>query len=472
MKTTETALIYLKQTNGQVTSKILKDLINEHSHKRGKMMKLYERYKASKDGVPIFSREFEDENKVNNKLNNDFFSEVIDTKIGYFAGKAIAYQLDNTIYKSPEGELNKDRYNKDLNHISDFNIRNNVEDLDAETAKLAAICGYGARLLYIDKEGKERVMDIPPWEAIFVSDRSIDEPQYALRYYIITVNEKERIRVEWYDNQYVTFYIQDDKGEYVLDDTEPAKEHLFSDVPLIAFINNKEMQGDCEKVLSLVDSYDKTLSDVNSELEQFRLAYMAFYGVEPDEEVIVRAKKTGAFGLGSKEDTGIEFITKDLNDTIIENHLNRLEDNILRFAKSVNFSDESFAGNLSGVALKYKLFNLESKCITAERKMTAALRRQYKLLTEVWKKKGIEIDYTYIYFAFKRNFPLNLLDEAQTTGGFKGLISEKTRLGLLSFVDDVDFELEQMRQEQEENIDLDIIEDDEDGTGSQGGDDA
>lgn len=97
--------------------------------------------------------------------------------------------------------------------------------------------------------------------------------------------------------------------------------------------------------------------------------------------------------------------------------------------------------------MKFKLFALESKCITAERKFTAALRQQFKILASAWNKKGLSLDYTSIWFQFKRNFPLNLLDEAQTSATLKGLVSEQTRLSQLSFVDDIEFELEQMERE-------------------------
>src|SRR5690606_17518159 len=224
--------------------------------------------------------------------------------------------------------------------------------------------------------------------------------------------------------------------------------HMFDGIPLLAYPNNEELQGDGDRVLSLIDAYDRTLSDVNSEIESFRLAYMLFYGFEPDEETLARARQTGAFGIHNPDQGDkIEFLTKQLNDTVIENHLNRLEQSILRFAKSVNFGDKEFAGNLSGVAMKFKLFNLESKCITAERKFTAALRQQFKILASAWAKKGVRIDYTDIYFQFKRNFPLNLLDEAQTSALLKGLVSEETRLSLLSFVDAPQWEIDRMAEE-------------------------
>lgn len=435
-------LYNLRQLDGEVTSDIIKDLIASHAIDRARMIKLYERYKASSEGVPIFSREVPDYEKVNNKLNNDFFSEIIDTKIGYFMGKPIVYSVD----REAAGTESADKT------LQNFSITNNIEDLDSETSKMAAICGLGARLLYIGSDGEERVMNVDPWECIFVYDRSINEPQYALRYYPIAVKQgdrsEERIRVEWYDSQTVTFYIED-QGVFVLDESEPdnPKPHMFDGIPLIAFLNNEEQQGDVEKALSLIDAYDRSLSDVNSEIESFRLAYMLFYGMVPEKEDIERAKQTGAFGIDNPEGAKIEFLTKEINDAAVENHLNRLEENILRFAKSVNFSDEQFAGNIAGVAMRFKLFALESKCITSERKFTSSLRQQFKLLASTWNKKGLSIDYKDVWFQFKRNFPLNLLDEAQTTTTLKGHVSERTRLAQLSFVDDVEWELEQMERE-------------------------
>ena len=457
MSVMQTALIELQQLNGQVTSQIIKDLLDDHAPKRANMLSLYDRYKT--DDLPILNRVFEDENKINRKLNNSFDSEIVDTKVGYFIGYPISYQVD----KEQPG------FEKVDATLGDFNLRSNIDDLDSEAVKMATICGYAARLLYIDRNGQERAMNVNPWEAILVYDRSINEPQFALRYYDINVvtekGEYTRTRVEWYDDQLVTYYLQDDKGEYVLDVSEPVnpQPHLFDLVPLIVYPNNEEQQGDAEKILNLIDAYDRTMSDVNSEIEQFRLAYMAFYGYEPDQDTIDKAKKTGAFGLDEKsEGVGIEFITKTINDTAVENHLNRLEGNIMRFGKSVNMTDESFAGNLSGVAIKYKLMALENKCITLERKMTAALRRQFEVLSTAWAKKGIPVNYINIYFGFKRNLPVNLLDEARSTGQLKGNVSERTRLSQLSFVDDVDWELGEMAKDNEGRLDLDL--DDGDGT--------
>ena len=452
----EVALRELKRTAGEVQSEIISDLIDGHAPARNRMMNLYERYKATEQGVPVLTRTFEDKTKINNRLNNDFMSDIIDTKVGYFAGKPVSYLLDKEA----------DNYEKKAETIASFTTRCSIEDLDAETAKMAAICGYGARLCYVNREGLEMVINVDPWEAIFIADMSINEPQYSMRYYKIWIKAEgsrewvERWRVEWYDDLYLTNFIEADDGGFRVDPDEPGGPHMFGDVPLFGIPNNEEMQGDAEKVLALIDGYDNALSDVNSEIEQFRLAYLAFYGIEVDEDTLARAKKTGAFNFPDT-DGKMEFVTKLLDDNIVEHHLDRMENNIMRFSKSVNFTDDQFAGTQSGVALRYKMLALESKCITAERKFAAALRKMFKILATAWRAKGIDIDYTDVFFEFKRNFPLNLLDEAETTAKLRGQVSEQTRLSLLSFVDDADYEKELMEQDMAGRVDLDAVVDED-----------
>ena len=212
--------------------------------------------------------------------------------------------------------------------------------------------------------------------------------------------------------------------------------------------NNRDQKGDAEKIYSLINAYDRTLSDASNEIEQYRLAYLILKGIGADEDTMDAFKKGGLIELLGDNDE-VKYLTKDINDTMIENHLNRLEENIMRFAKSVNFSDESFGGNITGVAMKYKLMALENKCITMERKFVSSLRYQFKILFSAWAKlHGLKKeDYLKVFYSFKRNLPDNLLEEAQVQQQLKGLVSETTRLGLFSQVDDVQFEMDEMKKE-------------------------
>src|SRR5690625_547492 len=139
-----------------ITSDIIKNMINDHEPDKKRMMNLYQRYKAEIGGVPILSRkpvEYEDfetgaikriDNKVNNKVNNAFDADIIDTKVGYMFGHGITYEVD------ADGDGNPDKETPLHKELHKFSIRNSIEDEDSEWGKKAAICGYGARLAYVD----------------------------------------------------------------------------------------------------------------------------------------------------------------------------------------------------------------------------------------------------------------------------------------------------------------------------------
>lgn len=442
-----------------ITEDLIPEIITANKKDHDRMFRLYQRYKAEIDGPEIFSRsalsyDSFDKNdkiqrlddKVNNQLNNAFDADIVDTKIGYMFGHPISYKMDEeSDEQKPKEDSEEKEIKKKSKHqliLEEFLLRNNVEDNDPEYGKLAAICGKGARLAYIDRDGYERIKNIDPWEVSFIGD-DIHEPDYSLRHY----KYDGVTYAEFYDETNIYYFAQESSG-FELEDIQP---HMFDYNPLFGLANNKELKADAEKVMSLIDAYDRTFSDASNEIEQYRLAYLVLKGLGMDEETLKKLKESGVFELYEETDD-VKYLTKDINDALIEHHLDRLEENILRFAKSVNFTDEAFGGNLTGVAMRYKLLALENKCITMERKFVASLRYQFKVIFSAWEKRhGFKKeDYLKLWFAFKRNLPANLLDEAQTTAQLKGNISERTRLSLLSFVDDVDYELQEMQKEQDE----------------------
>ena len=418
------------------TSDIFKSILKKFAPRQAKMIQLNERYKASGAGVPIFDRFFKDGSKVNNKVNNDFFSEIVDIKTGYFAGSPFSYLYD----RNREERI----YESAMKRMSRFFVANNLADVDSETTKNAAVCGYAARLLYIGLDGEERVASLPPYECIILSLESISKPEFALRVQVVDTDKGSRRKIEFYDAAGVRVFYELKKN-YFEEAEEEAADHVFGVCPLFGVPNNEELLSDVERVEALIDAYDRTVSDVNSEIESFRLAYMLFKGGIIDEETLTAAQRTGAFNVPDGGE--IEYLVKQMNDVIVENHLNRLEQNIYRFSKTPDLSDQAFAGNASGVALKYKLFPLESKCKTFERKFNSAALHMFEGLCNSWRVRGETFDYLDFYVEFKRNFPLDLLNEAQIQQMLKGIVSEQTRLSQASFIDDPLFEMEQIEQE-------------------------
>ncbi len=438
----------IERQSGEVTSEIIKDLITKHEPRAKKMRYLYEEYKGD---VAIMHRKMPDSLKVNNKLAADYRGDIVDTAVGYLFGRPVAYSIDNKAY--PEN-----LYNTYNDAFQKFLMRNNIADLDSTTGKKAVICGYGARLCFLDKDGIERVMDVDPWECIFIEEGSTGQTQYALRYYDYELDGKTVRKVEWYDSENVYFYLKNG-NEYIPDtktEEQPIIKHMFENVPLIKFSNNDEEMGDTEKVSTYIDAYDKLMSDAQNEIEEFRLAYMVFKGVEPDEDTIMKARQSGAFGIDAGDD--IYFLTKQMQTDFVKEQKETLNDNIYKFAKSVDMQSENFSGaSESGESRKWKLLGLENKCIVKERKFSTGLRTMFEVFQRTWNLRGINIDYLDIYWQFGRNIPIELSTEAEINQKLLGTISDRQRLSLLSFVDDVDWELEQMR----DSVNLDAVNIDE-----------
>lgn len=432
-----------------MSEELLQKIIDRHQQNYLYNKSLYDRYMTQKDSVPIFSRtpRFEEDKPINNKLNNDYMSEIVDFKTGYFAGRPIAYGYSKgeEAEEATGGEKAIDEATK---AITDFITRNNMYGVDMETTKFASIYGYAGRLFYIDPEGNERVMPVHGYETIVLSDTGIYEPEYAIRYFkTLDINNNEIWTAEFYDDKNFSTY----KGNLGSWSFVESKPHGFDYCPLQGIPNNKEMLGDAEKIISLIDDYDKVLSDNSNEVEAFVHAYLIFEGLRIDDETIKRGQNTGSFvfpASGTQQGKAY-FLTKNINDAFTEHHLQRLEDNIYRFSKTPNLKDSEF-NNASGVSLKFKLHGLETKCGMYQAQIMNAAQYMWKLLSASWSKRNVKVDPLQCTMEFKRNFPLDLASEAQTV---QSLISaglpKEIAYSQLSFVDDVDYIMELIEEEKE-----------------------
>lgn len=439
-----------------LTHDLITQLIQEHEPVKLQLKKLRNRYEVSKEGTTILNRPLSYidttgnmqrlDTMVNNKLNNPFESDIVDSKIGYFLGNAINY----AVQKEKVGG-----YERLIEAIDQLRVRDNLPDKDATFGKYASIGGYGARLCYIGLEMNKpvvRIANLRPEECIFFYNESMSEPRYAMHYYDTVMIQPDGSKqnatvVNFYGELTLTTFIKSD-GEFVMKERKP---HGFNYTPCFGLENNDELAGEAQKVLNLIDAYDRTLSDASNEIEATRLAILILYNMGMDEEDVQKMKHAGVLeAWGDKIDA--KYLTKDVNDSMIENHLNRLNKNIMRFAKSVDFTDEQFAGNLSGIAILFKTMALEHKSIISENKFRSSLQYQMKVICSAWSKLGIcaPEDYLNVWFNFTRNLPVNHKEEAEIAVMLKGYVSERTRLSNLSNVDDVEAEIAAMKQDQQE----------------------
>lgn len=433
---------------GGITDELVNKIIARHQNNAKFTEGLYNRYKTREDAVPIFNRQprFKHDNsdieELNNKVNNDFFSEITDIAVGYFAGKPAAYK-----YMDDDADENTAETEEAKKAIEDFVTRNNMYDVNMETTKFATSSGYAGRLFYIDTDGNERVMPLAPYECIILFENEMTEPFAGIRYYkTVDINDKESYKAEYYDSQNIRFY----EGQLNSLTFKKEQPHLFDYCPLQGIPRNKELLGDAVKVLSEIDAYDRTISDNSNDIEGNTNAHMVFENVIMPAEEMAKARKSGAFQFQSMGGGGkVYYLTKEVDDSFNTNHLNRLEDNIYRFSKTPNLNSDKF-GEASGISLKFRITGLESKCGAFEAKCISADTYMFKLLASSFAKKRIAFDPLRAYTAYKRNFPMDLVNEASTVQALVNAgLPKSVAFEQLSFVDDVQYILDEIEKEKD-----------------------
>ena len=426
---------------------VLKYLIAKYSPAREQRLRDY--YEGRHD---ILNRKMADPTKPNNKLVNNLAAFITDTVTGYFMGQPVVYSAD--------GEEN-DAYVEMLKDIYDYN---NEQDHNAELSKGQSIAGVDYELLYLDEEAKIRLTELPTENVIYVVSDAIDEkPVMAVRIYetdnIKQADEKLYYYEVYTDDEIITYTAQRHNENVSLTEVDRV-EHYFGEVPIIAYPNNKEQMGDFEGVIHLIDAYNKAQSDTANDFEYFTDAYLKLTGVRLDDQAIATMKENRVIGLPDKE-CDVDWLVKQINDAALENYKNRLRKDIHALSKTPNLSDESFSGNLTGVAISYKIWGMDQVVAVKERKFKKALQRRIKLITNILNMQGNTWDWRKIEITFSRNMPQNLAELSQMVGQLKGIVSDETLIALLPFVTDVTMELERLAEQGEGIPDLDNFGDDE-----------
>lgn len=377
-----------------------------------------------------------DKSKPNNKIANAYASYITDTLVGYFIGEPISYTS------------NDDTLLQDLSMIFEYN---DEADENAELAKNASIYGVAYEMLYLSEEDKMiRFKSLNPKEIIPIFDKTVEQNLMAvIRYYddYDVVDDKTYTLVEVIDNAMVRRYKMD--NSFLLLEEYP---HYFGMVPIAIYKNNEEERGDFEAVISLIDAYDKMESDTLNDFEYFVDAYLALYGFTADGDDVAQMKENRI--LLMDEGTKAEWLIKQTSDTYVENMKNRLDADIHKFAKCPNMADKEFASNASGVAIKFKLLGTENLVSIKERKFKRGLQQRLELMSMINSVLREGFDWRAIDIIFTRNIPSNDTDIANMVNTLKDIVSEETLLAQIPFVEDVQDELERLKQEREENKEL------------------
>ena len=430
-----------KYDEKNLDKKIILNLIVKHHA----MMTNKHKCKRYYDGLhDILSRKREkDFPSVNIVCNHA--KDITDTATGYFMGNPITYSNTDDADIEPL--------------LSAFDDAD-VDDVDADNAQDMSIFGRAYEYVYAKQgEAKPALKNISALCTFIVVDDSIEENELFGVYYWPKKDDSQNIKtwvatVSTQNYNYVLNIENDPNVANTL--TEEPTEHHFGGIQIIEYLNNKEGMGDFEQQIPLIDAYNTLMSDRVTDKEQFIDAILVLYGsiLGDDEEETkeaqeeLRKKKL----LELPADAKAEYLTRAMDEGGAEILRKAIKEDIYNFSHVPNLTDENFAGNTSGVAMEYKLLGLEMITKVKERYYRRGLQKRIILFCNYLNMQAMAQDATSVIPTFSRSLPKNLQELASTLYSLKDLVSMKTLIKQIPFVEDPDMELEDLKEQKEEAV--------------------
>lgn len=372
----------------------------------------------------ILARSMADSAKPNNRIVINYPAYIVDSYASYLCGTPITYSGS-----------------EEVKEILEYN---DCADLDLELDTDANIFGYSIEHTYLDSEANVRLARISPKECVLLYDNSIEKNLIgAIRFYPTGTYS---CAVEVYNDTTKTLYsCGTGYSDLKFEVEEP---HYFNDVPFVEYINNEYRTSSFESVIGLVDGLEKLSSDEVNTFEAFCDCYMVLKGVVADSEDINEMKENRVLLLDN--DASAEYLTKQVNIEQITSLKNAFIDNIHKISCVPNMSDSEFASNASGVAIRYKILSFENATAKKERKFKKGLQRRLELINNILALTGKA--YLDTIITFTRNLPVNEVEIAQEINQLRGLVSTKTLIAQLPFVEDADEEVKALQEENSSTV--------------------
>lgn len=392
-----------------------------------------------------------EDDKRENRLVCNHAKDISDTASSYFIGNPVTYKSD-----------------ADIKDLTDALENAGADEADGDNGMDLSIYGLAYEYVYVkENENNLQIKNLSPENTFMVKDDSIEENELFAVYYYVRKDDsgtdpEHYMATVLTPNYKYELDIQDSDSPQLT--TELPVPHYLGEIPVIEYLNNKLAIGDFELQIPLIDAYNVLMSDRITDKEQFIDAILAIYGTllsdedEPDAEeedqnikkVRERLKKYKV--LEMPDTAKAEYLTRTFDESGVEILKKAIEQDIHKFSHIPCMSDESFGGNVSGVAMEFKLLGMENITKIKTRYYRKGLRKRLRIFYNYLALHGKNMDPTGITMTFTRALPRNLLEISQIVANLWGKVSRKTLLSQVPFVDDVDEELKALDEETEENL--------------------
>lgn len=382
------------------------------------------------------------------KLVCNHAKDIADTASSYFVGNPITYTCK-----------------EDIVSLTDALEAAGADEADGDNGLDLSVYGRSYEYIYPIKDRTDlTIKSLSPENTFMVRDDTIEQQELFAVYYYVKKDDSDKaqpvfavtVLTEHY--KWVFDVRNMDGPQALLEEPDP---HYFDEIPVIEYLNNKLAIGDYELQIPLIDAYNALMSDRITDKEQFIDAILALYGfMLGDEDGKDAEGKTAPQRLkedrlldGLPADARAEYLTRTFDESGVEILKKAIEQDIHKFSHIPCMTDESFGGNVSGVAMEFKLLGLENITKIKTRYYKKGLRKRIKLFAGwLLKSKAVNVDVSNVVPTFSRGMPKNLLEISQIIANLWGKVSAKTLLSQVPFVTNINDEVEAVEREAEEAV--------------------
>ena len=394
---------------------MIEGCIREHAAGIGRLSRL----RAYYDGRHAIEDRLRGAGLPNMRMAHGFPRYISTMAAGYLIGAPVRYSCDN----QPEA----------LESILNEYRRIAIDSLDAELARDASVYGKGVELLYADGEARPCAAALDPRDAFVVYDDSVECAPVMGVYVTPRRDAAGKISgfcARVYTDSACAAYRIESLQNPKIERADSAALHYFGRVPMIEYWNDEDERGDFENVLSLIDAYDLLQSDRMNDKQQFVDALLVLYGctLETDD----RGRSPGQQLREDKalcmpdSDARVEWLCKQMSEADTEVLRRAICEDIHKMSMVPDLTDQQFAGNSSGVAMRYKLLGLEQLTKIKERWFREALRMRLAAFADFMACRGGELLRTDdVRMEFTRSLPVNELENAQTLSYLNGILPQE-----------------------------------------------
>lgn len=386
-----------------------------------------------------------------NKLVCNHAKDITDTATSYFIGNPVSYKS-----------------NSDIKALLDALELAGADEADGDNGLDLSIYGRAYEYIYTKQGATDLIIkNLPPENTFVVYDDSIEQNELFAVYYYAKKDDRDKVNTVFVatiitaNYKYVINIQDNDQHQEFFEEPEV---HFKGEVPVIEYLNNKLAIGDYELQIPLIDAYNALMSDRITDKEQFIDAILALYGtLLSDEDAEEKGDGEGGENamkhlhdeklLEMPADARAEYLTRTFDEAGVEILKKAIEQDIHKFSHIPCLTDDSFGGNVSGVAMEFKLLGMENITKIKTRYYKKGLRKRLRIFASFLNtRSGVTIDISGITQTFTRAMPKNLLEISQYVSNLWGKVSRKTLLSQIPFVEDPEEELKAVEKEEEENL--------------------